>query len=76
VIQSPEFADMNGHRFITGTAVLLDSGGPQWTSGLRVWIALEHITTITEVPSVDEYVRRCKLHKERQEVQYRTNFDL
>ena len=75
VIQSPEFADMDGRRFITGTAVMLDDEGPQWTSGLKVWIALEHITTITEVPSVDEYVRRCSLHKDRQEAKYRPKFE-
>jgi hypothetical protein len=76
VIQSPEFTEIDGRRFITGTAVLLDNEGPQWTSGLRVWIALEQITTITEVPSVDEYVRRCTLHKDRQETQHRPKFDL
>jgi hypothetical protein len=75
VIQSPEFADMDGRRFIVGTAVMLDDKGPQWTSGLRVWIALEHISTITEVPSVDEYVRRCSLHKDRQEAKYRPKFE-
>lgn len=46
---------------------MLDDAGPKWTSGLRVWIAIEHITTITEVPSVDEYVRRCALHRDRDE---------
>ena len=71
VIQSPELVDMAGRKFIAGTAVMLDNEGPQWTSGLKVWIALDHITTITEVPSVDEYVRRCGLHEDRQEGKYR-----
>jgi len=75
VIQSPEFADMDGKKFIIGTAVMLDSDGPKWTSGLRIWIAIEHITTITEVPSVDEYVRRCNLHKDRQEARHRPKLD-
>jgi|GEM_PF-3587296 len=76
VIQSPEFSEMGGRKFITGTAVMLDNEGPQWTSGLRIWIAIEHITTITEVPSVDEYVRRCNLHKDRQETRYRPKLDV
>jgi hypothetical protein len=67
VIQSPEFVDLEGKRFICGTSVMLDDSGPKWTSGLRVWIAVEHITTITEVPSVDEYVRRCALHRDQDE---------
>ena len=71
VIQSPELVDIEGRKFVTGTAVMLDNEGPQWTSGLRVWIALEHITTITEVPSVEEYVRRCDLHKDRQDARFR-----
>ncbi len=71
MIQSPELVDLDGRKFIAGTAVMLDNEGPQWTSGLKVWIALDHITTIIEVPSVDEYVRRCGLHKDRQEAKYR-----
>ena len=67
VIQSPELVDIEGRKFICGTAVMLDDEGPKWTSGLRMWIAVEHITTITEVPSVDEYVRRCALHKDRRD---------
>ena len=68
VIQSPEFVELEGRRFICGTSVMLDDAGPKWTSGLRVWIAVEHITTITEVPSVDEYVRRCALHRDQNDV--------
>jgi hypothetical protein len=71
VLQSPEMVDVEGRKFITGTAVMTDDEGPQWTSGLRVWVALEHVTCITEVPSVEEYVRRCSLHKQRQEARYR-----
>ena len=76
VIQSPELVDVEGRRFITGTAVMLDDEGPQWTSGLRVWVALDHIVTITEVPSVEEYVRRCGLHKDRQQARYRPKLGL
>ena len=70
-IQSPELIDFEGRKFITGTAVMLDNEGPQWTSGLRVWVALDRIDTITEVPSVEEYVRRCDLHKDRQDSKFR-----
>jgi hypothetical protein len=75
VLQAPELVDMEGRKFISGTAVMLDDEGPQWTSGLRVWVALDQITTITEVPSVEEYVRRCSLHKGRQEAKYRPKFN-
>jgi hypothetical protein len=74
VIQSPELVEIEGRKFIRGTAVMLDDEGPKWTSGLHVWIAIDHITTITEVPSVDEYVRRCGLHKQREEAKYRPKF--
>lgn len=44
---------------------MLDDEGLKWTSGLRIWIAIDHVTTITEVPSVEEYIQRCSMHKQR-----------
>ena len=71
VIQSPELVDLEGRRFICGTSVMLDDEGLKWTSGLKIWVAIDHITTITEVPSVDEYVQRCSMHKQRQAAKIR-----
>jgi hypothetical protein len=74
VIQSPEFTELESRKFICGTSVMLDDKGPKWTSGLRIWIAVDSIVTITEVPTVDEYVRRCALHNERTEATNEARF--
>ena len=75
VIQNPQFHELEGRRFICGTSTLLDDEGPKWTAGLRMWIAIDSITTITEVPSVEEYVRRCQLHRNNEDENFRRMLD-
>ncbi|MES2707885.1 MAG: hypothetical protein V4726_14935 [Verrucomicrobiota bacterium] len=68
VIESPELIELGGRQFISGNYIQKDDEGSSWTSGLRTWIAVDRITTITEVPDLEDYIRRCGIHKIRQAV--------
>jgi len=66
VIESPEFRDIEGKKFIVGTSVAADDDGIRWTAGSRIWVALDSIVSITELSDSVEWRNRLDIHRGRE----------
>lgn len=67
VIESPEFRSVGSRQFLVGTSILQDDDGVVWTAGSRIWIAIDAISTITELSDATEYRNRLGIHKDRKQ---------
>jgi len=65
VIETPEFRSIGSKQFIVGTSILNNDEGVVWTAGSKIWVAVDAITTITEVSDSAEYRNRLSIHKDK-----------
>jgi len=64
VIENPEFRTLGSKDFLTGTSIMNDDTGMVWTAGSRIWIAMDAISTITELADAEEYRNRLGIHRD------------
>jgi hypothetical protein len=61
LLSDPQFTMLGDRLFVTGTVPVLD----HWTDGLTAAVALELVASYIVFDSLEDYLTRCKEHKEK-----------